>query len=562
MLDGNMDYKGANYKNFKQRIDKAFQKYLTLADNFVSPVKDLVRKYKMNESNFRRIGVYAILQQKDGVEKLEANGIDENEYKSLILTDEEMKVYQSMRESLDLMRPLVETVMREVYNAPLGEVENYFPFITDFENMSEFEIRDRFGDKAEYKPLKKNVEKGFTKERKGGKVAIKLDAFDIFVNHVDNVAYLLEVGREAKMMGEIANSKEYREAVGEYGQEIVREWVDLIARKGGHQEGNIHILNVIRNSTAIAQLGFRLSTILVQGTALFDGAALIGSWAFEGARRFAVSPEIRKFLVDNFAEYKHRVGDDIAYLGFGKQGYTKKAADIGLYAIKKFDKLTAGSVLFGAYLKSLKDNGKKFDINNVDEQARIEALKVYRRTQASSTFKDIPSALSSGTLTGSKSVDRLLLQFQTFMLNRWSLIEHDFYRLGIKEKNFGKATNIAMFLLMANIAEMGMRYATNSFIDMISGREPDDEEEDLMNKFTMNLLQTVPFVSSIVASFSYGSNPVPSISFIEKAIKRGYYAIKTEDDETRARNAAKFFILIGGLLTGMPGAGQAEQMIQ
>ena len=33
---------------------------------------------------------------------------------------------------------------REIWS--LGEVKNYFPFMTDFEAMSDYEIRDRFGN--------------------------------------------------------------------------------------------------------------------------------------------------------------------------------------------------------------------------------------------------------------------------------------------------------------------------------------------------------------------------------------------------------------------------------
>lgn len=555
-LDGAQNYLGANYRIFKRRIDVVYSMYLNMKDDILKRADAKANELNLDKDSMERIGLHAVNMQEGGPEKL-LSFFTQEQIDSVRLTDNELAFYKFMRKELDALRPSIEKVMREVYNQPLGEVENYFPFMTDFEAMSDKEIRDRFGDKVitHYDTLKKNVEMGFTKKRVGGDLRVKLNAADVFARHIDNAAYLINVGKETKYLGELAKTDEYGQAVGDVGQEVMREWIDLVARKGQTQSDRINMLDIARNYTGMVALGFKLSSALVQVTALMDGAALIGGHAFSGFKNIVTDSEWRAFVMENMPELRNRVGDDPAFQGFKDKNW-KGITDIAYAPLKTLDKFTASGVAAGAYMKYCEDNDIVVDLANPDPEAITYAQKMMRRTQASSQFKDLPLAVSKGKLTGNISVDKLILQFQSFMLNRWSLIRHDLYRAGIKGTNKKQAVNIAMWLVAANFAELGIRKMSKEMIAALTGEELPEDDED--KEFLSNLgqiLQNVPFVGSIYYSMLYDDLPVPSLSMTGRIIKKISSAVKADED-TRGIKTLK------AILSAIPGGQQFEKSIK
>lgn len=561
LLDGSKNYKGPNYEIFKKRVDIAYNDYLNRRGSIQNEVIDMSIDMNLDDGNFDRIGAYAALQQDGGLEKLISSGYKKAELDKIVLSADETKVYEAMRSKLDDLRPEIENVMRTVFNENLGNVENYFSFMTDFEAMSDAEIRDFFGNGVKYqgKILKKNTEKGFTKERLGGDQKIKINAMEIFLKHTDNASYLIHVGKETKYLGELAETPDYGMAVGEYGQEQVREWVDLIARKGKSHGNRIQIIDTLRKNTGVAVLAFKLSSALIQPTSLMDGASLIGNYVFKGASNISRS-KWRKFIVNNFPEIEIRLGDDPGYLEFGGKSILDKASRVGMWPLQKLDGLTASSIASGAYEKFLNEHGLALDLNNVNKEALEYAQFIVRKTQASALFKDLPPAVSRGELTGNISVDKLILQFQNFMLNRYSLIRHDLYRVGIKGKDKQQALNIFFWLTMATVAGMGLRRASKEMVAFISGGSLEDWGETFTKEFVVDSLSSVPFVTPLVSATNYGSFPVPSISLVSKMINHWGGAVNSKKASTREKNVIRSIILALGVL-GMPGAVQLDQYL-
>lgn len=559
LIDGVKNYTGANYRIFKKRVDNAYYEYLSMKFDIQGRMDKLANDLNLDNKSMERIGIYAAAQQEGGIDKLEASGISQKDIDSIVLTDNEIKLYESMQKELSNLRPKIEEVMRVVYNQPLGEVKNYFPFMMDFDAMSDKEIRDRFGDSVEQfgKALRKNVEMGATKKRVGGKNKIKLNAYDVFMKHIDNAAYLVTVGRETKYLGELAATDEYLDAVGDVGQEVVRDWVDLVARKGKTADGRNRALDMIRKYTGLVSLGFKLGSALVQVTALMDGAALVGvEYAFGGFKNILTDSEWRKFIKENFPEYRNRIGDDPAFNGFDGDGFYEKLGRAGMWGLQAVDKLTAAGVLAGAYKKACNDMGIEVEFNNPNKQAILEATRMMRRTQSSNEFKDLPSAYSRGGLTGSISVDKLLLQFQSFMLNRWSLIKHDAFRAGIVGKNKKQAINIAMWLIAANFAEIGIRRLTKEMIAQLTGKDlPEDDDEKSDTKMLLQVASNIPFIGQWASSFIYGGLPVPSASTIGKIIGRVGAAINEDDEDVAFKKWSKAFV------SALPGGQQLTELI-
>jgi len=564
MLDGTKDYQGPNSRIFKQTLDTAYGRYLSLRDEMEQDVVRLAHRMGLQRGNYERIGVHAALQQENGREKLLATGHTEAQIDAVRLTDEEMQIYELMREKLDDLAPAIADVMEVVYNAPFTEVKNYFSFMTDFEAMSDYEIREMYGDRVQEfsTALKKNVEHGFAITRTGAPQKIKINALEIFRRHIDNATYLVEMGADIKRLSDLAGTPEYGQAVGARGQEEVRSWLDLMARKGGVERNKtIPLLDVFRKHTGAAVLGWKVSTAVVNITPLLDGAGLIGRYAWNGASAVATDARWRQFLLENLPELRNRVGGDIDFREFGGTGL-ERVETLGFYVLQKIDGIAASSVAAGAYMKYLDEHGLGMTFEQANADAVAYAQRVMRRSQASGFYKDLPSAFTRGTFTGNKSVDRLLLQFQTFIMNRWSMIEHDMVRSGIATGNVGRAMNIFLWLALAGFAEMGLRRATKELIAMLTGEELEDWPESFTEELVTNTLQNVPFVSQGVSVHQYGQVPVPTLSLLDSLGGKYMMLKRTKDPDKKTLYALELLIVAGGTAAGLPGTMQVEEIVR
>jgi len=559
IMDGLKEYSGANHRIFKQTVDAGYSKFLDLKESITRPIKSLQDRLSLEPEQFQRIGVYAAWQQKGGEKKLLASGITQEEIDSLTLSPDEMAMYDLMRKQLDSMVPALREVMRVQYNKNFDEVENYFPFMTDFDAMTGYEIQDMFGDAVPLTTKKKNVEKGFTKTRTGGQQTIRIDALAVFMRHVDNASYLVGLGSDIKQLSDLASSDEFGVIAGDIGQNIVTDWLNLLARKGSLPD-RVNFLDVFRRNTGAAILGFKLSSIFIQPTSLMDGAALVGgTYVARGVSNFT-DPAWRKFLVDNMPEIRERGGDDPAYLDLGGDGVLKDARSAGYYAMQKVDLFSASSVAIGAYMKSVEERGGTVDLSKPDKKAIADAQLYMRRTQSASFAKDTAPVISQGKLTGNVSVDKLITQFQSFLFNRWSIIQHDMISAGLMKGKTVKAMNIAMWLTMANISEYFIRQWTKEMIALATGTEPPEEDDEKKTeKIIMQAVGNVPFVGSIVNSFQYGSVPIPSLSMLEKFAESVQYGNMSKSADKEARHYGGAALLASGLL-GVPGALQVQQL--
>lgn len=550
-LDGEKNYKGANYTIYKKTLDRDWQDYNKLRHDFTDKAEKLSEG--LDEGNLECITAYATLQQEGGLDKLEALGYSKEEIEKIKLSPQEKVLLDEMQKQFESSFPQIAEVLRFNYNKPIKKVKFYFPFMTDFEAMTDFEIRDRFGDVPEYsKALRKNPEMGFAKQRIGGKQKINLNALEVFTRHMDNVAYLLTVGKDIKYLSDLASTKEYRESVGDLGQEIMREWLDLIARKGRMAGERIPFLDTLRRYAGGANLAFKLSSALIQPTALFDGATLIGNYAFDGVQ-LITHKEIRKFLRDNFEEIRARIGDDPAYLDFyKKENIIDKAIIKGLYPLQALDKITASAVTIGAYKKYCLENEIEFDISKPDKEAISYAQTMLRRTQSSALFKDVALTLSKGKLSGNLSFDKALLQFQSFLLNRWSLITHDLYKAGIKGENKKQALNIAFWLIIATIAETLIRRGLRMAFEDEQRRE---KEKTLGQDLALNAVQNVPFMGNTISLIFYGQSGIPAVDWVTGIGGSISAAIKSKSEESRNRNLLKAGV------SALPGRAQIKQLL-
>jgi len=573
ILDGVAGYKGANSTLFKKRLDGAFWNYLDQKDDWILPIQDQAVKLGMNDQNFERIAIHAYRMQPNGKDYLNNQGILDDQINGLVLTPNEQTMYDAMRETIELPYAATRRSLRDIYNREIGKIENYFPIQTDFDKTSEVEVFKRLGDSFDAfgRPIK-SVQQGFTKARVGGKQAIKLNAMDVFVSHMDDVAYFNSTQRDIKMLFEVANSKEYGAAAGEVGQRVVLQWLDVMARKGGAAGAQqIAVLDGLRRNFGAAVLGFKLSSALIQPTALFDASAKIGGgYVTLGMKRVATSKQWREFLNKNIPELRHRGADDPAYLEFSPNKFMAYYQQKGFAALQMLDIWAASASVAGAYQKSLDERGVEMDFNNPDPEAVAEASLMLRRTQTSAFFKDLSLALSRGGLTGNRSFDKALFQFKSFLLNRWSVIRHDAWRAGIRGGKPGDAAQIFAYLSMATLAEVGIRDLAREIevgalasvgLVVKEGIRDWDEDKELEQKFMREMLGNVPFLGDAVSIGIFGGAPIPAFRSAKSAFGGARQAMFGKDGKSKARGLVRAIEGVGAA-AGIPGTFQASRLLR
>lgn len=567
MDGGKAKFDGPMFRIFKGEPDQHFYDYLNARDKAYREVVEKSATLNMNQQNFERIGIHAARVQENGVEKLLNTGLTQEQIDAVKLTPQETEIYNLMRKRLDELRPQIADVLRKEYNKELGKEENYFSFLTDWEAMNDAEIFERFGSGVkDFSPRKKNPEMGFTKERTGaGQQKIKLDAMRIYRQHMDNAYYMINMAHQLRIMSDVAKDPKVGEAIGDLGRELLLKYTDVMARKGGAEQARkIEALDWLRKNAGVAQLGFKVSSALIQPTALFDGATMIGGWAFRGLQDVALSKDIRKFIVEHMPEVRDRIGDDPAFLELSDKTLFQRSQQGSLAPLKALDKMTASGVAWGAYLKKLKELGVEADMSKPNPEALTYAQMIVRKTQSSSLFKDAPLALSRGALTGNRSFDRAFFQFQSFMLTRWSLIRNNAIRAGLfggrgelKERDFGKVYSTMFYLTLAAIAENGIRTGVNNATTLAFGGK--EEEIDYTDKAVNQVLGTIPFVSQLYGIARYGGGLIPVVEQFEGLERIG--GLGSKDTRTKIRAATDVAKTVGAVV-GVPGSSQAAQIIK
>lgn len=555
-MEGLADITGM--QEMKKALDKSFGQYLSFNDENFKKWVDITKGF--DEGNFKRIGAYAILQQEGGAERLANSGIEAN----IKLTPEEQKAYDFARDTFDSYFPKVEQYAREVYNESVGKVKNYVSFMSDYEAMSDLDMYDRFGQRPQeaIAARTKTVEQGFRKSRAAvSDMKIETNIDKIFRRHLDDVAYMLTMGRDIKMFSEVVNSPEMREALGDIGTMAWLQYLDLMARKGGVDAAKrIAALDIIRANMGAGVLAFRISSALVQLSSFGDTMATLGAeWATRGASNIATSKEWRNFIMDNFPEIKKAVGDDIAYREFGED-FLGKLSRIGMTPLQIMDGTMRSTAASGAYEKLAAERGITVDLNTPNKELIEEATKLMRQSQGSSFFKDQPLALTTGYgLTENQSLNKTILQFQSFMLGRWDNINRQIWRLGIEEKNFSKAFMSLFWLLIFGFAgEEGLRRIGNKGSEFLG--KPKKKDDPFIQDVAFNVAQSVPLAGSIASSIAYGSTPVPTIKTINDLFSGASMAIKGEQPSTKLKGVAKS---TGAILSmsGIAGSSTLAQFV-
>ena len=547
MMDGDPNYQGPNYTNFKRTIDFAYNKYLSLKNAERADFIELSKKLKLNLDNYQRIAIFAYAQQEGGARYLRNQGLSLDEIK-VILSQREFEMYKYMRDRLDYLHTFLDNNGLEV-----PKKDNYFPFYPDIDSVVQYTIEQQLQEALKAKastPWK----------RRGGKLPLELDAKNVFFRYFDQVYYAANMNPALSYVKEINKNNKFKRHAGDEHVNFINQWIDLLSKKGRATGDNVmEWMDAIRSNISVAILGFKLSTAIVQPSALFEGSVAIGNYAFRGFRAVLLNKDIREFLVANFPEIAARVSTEELFVEMTPGKRLKKVQDMSFWALRKMDSLTAGGVAFGAYMQYLHANNIPFDKDNPNKAAIEYAQLVTSRTQAATTIKDIPLAFQTGKWTGSSSINKWMLHFQTFALNKFSFYSFEGYQ-ALKDSSQETKFLVAAGLLASTFYETAARGAAEVIVKGIQEEEDEEKINEFLFDYFKNLVSVIPLVPQAMSMFYHGSLPVPSISFPGKFISRGATKLRSDDIQGKAEGIAEFF-KAGLGLAGVPGIAQADQII-
>lgn len=595
MGDGKGGYRGWLFRRVRGPLDLAFNDYSVLRDAVQKQVVDLVKKHDMGQREAERIGVYAIDKQEGGHARLVDMGISEDTIEKInrTLTKPELEVYNAMRKAMDEQLPLIQKLMHELYNIDVKAVDNYFPMMRDWEKHKarldpeaakepDFGSEKSLPELATWREMFKefqppdttSVEKGATIERvPEAKTPIKINAFDLFYNHTNDIAYLLKTQRDLKMIGEMARSKEFQGKYGRAGQAMVLDFLDTYARQG--RIGGLRRipwLDELRTRTSAGIVGLRIASQFVHASNVALAIERAGAENYRAAMTQIVSnPEARAFIKKNFAEALSRGGgepdlvtaseNDLSV--FGKTIVPKAYLRAGFEVARQIDKYNAEATMLGVYFKELRAKG--IDPTNylerpVDKAAQAHALVLARRAVASPLPKDVPMALTRGYLSGGNiSLGRAAFQFQNIFLDQWSNMRHDLWKAGIREKNPKIAARMMLALAGTIAAETAIRGTVKEAINSATGAPERKNEEPVSEKVLLEVMRRFPLGGQIASQIRYNETGLPWFDAILQTEQAAKKAVTSPNADVADRNMVKAAGGVGTLL-GIPGSGQAADI--
>jgi len=591
-LDGNAYYDGPLCRIVGGRIDLDYNSEMNMRRALFKPFEDLLDRFKYDNVELERISIYAIAKEENGIERLQDSGVSPAliDHVNRTITPKEKLFYDTARKVLDSVFPAIKKMMRDLYNIDVKEVKDYWMFQQDMNKIvlnpeALKTVASKGGEtgldelaawnnglSADFVPRRTTkTEQGMTIERipeaSGG---VKLNALDSLDRHIRRVAHLLSTQRDTKMLGEIVRDPAFAERYGKLGQDYVLNLLDTVARDAAPAGATrSRLLDVMIRNTSVGVIGLRLISQLKHLPNFAFSLANVRPDFLARGMAEAFTPQGRAFIARNFAEISQRFGGEPAIAELAN-GNIWRRAQAGSFVIERaLDTVNARATVLGRYLQELNDAGK--DWRNypnipIDTEAQRKALVISRMSVTSPLRKDLPQAVSRGTLTGKNmSYTHALFQFQNTMLRQSSFLKHDIGDLGVKEGNIKQLTIMAL-AFVAMLAGESLIVEVNRKIT--GSKASAKRKADLPMEMGTELSRRIPFIGNIVGMSKYGETGVPVVDTSIQALKSSYQAAMDKGEfgrnatpSGRRATRAKAFGAAGSLL-GVPGAATGAQIYQ
>jgi hypothetical protein len=507
-------------------------------------------------SNAERIMIHATRVQEHGSDieygrnLLINQGLSEETIDSVVLNEEEMTMYNFMRERFDAIHPALAEEYMRTHNELLPFIKNYFPIMTDFNSSGGV---NAFHDALSQDYRRASVKFGSLESRVGGfERPLQMDSFKVYETYMKRANYWLHMNASLKDLNELNNNERFIAKYGKLAHNYIAEYLDVVARMGSITGQEYHpIIDAIRTNFSVYTLGLRPTSQMIQYLAWINGSAEIGlPYATKGVG-YILQDEWRKFAFNNSSELRNRTGHDIALRDATNRGYTDRVSELSMAPTAFGDKNTAGAIWTGAYKKSLDEQGKTMDFEHPDQIALNYANLSVRLTQGSTDYKDLPQILRGKN----RSWMKVAFMFQSFTLS--SISNYMMHDIGGYVTKQDKARTAQQITLMATafLAEAGLRAAIAIAVANMVG---DDKEldkrkkENLFMSAIINAMNSMPGLSQASNVIQYGNNPVPLAAFFQKYAGAAHQSVSAGTAKGQQKAWLQFITMNAGVYYGLP----------
>jgi len=431
-------------------------------------------------------------------------------------------------------------------NEELGSQEAYTPIITtesDAEPLDQQLAKHILGKEG---VGNRYTEKGFTKERKGGSLAIRLGELSIWQDQIGKQEHFISHAHYVRQLNRVLANRNLSIAMKQKQDYEVYKWlkqyVSDIAQYNIHTPVTLaeKVLAGWRKRLSVVHLSLNLPVI---GRQVWSYPNVLGYadadiWA-RTPLEFAGKPaEITKFVEERSPQVKERsmetVFEEISALNRGKSENTRRRiAEAPMKWISAVDKGTCVITWKAAYDTNIRKQQKEIDAGrrgmiNEDEAIR-HADTAFLKTQPQARAKDLAWIYRQGEAA------KMFLMFSQQLNQLWNITTADmpmFWR----EKNWKMLAYQFSGYMMSAIA-MGV---------FARKRLPNDIGE-LGEDFIVQVLNTIPLIGREIVSLAQGwdvSNPSPFTSM--ENMWRGFDAMKGMIEEGPNEKDLKKMVRYGG----------------
>jgi hypothetical protein len=411
--------------------------------------------------------------------------------------------------------------------------------------------------------LRATTRQGHTKSRtdSGGK-AIKLD-LGVVTEHIVNVIHDLTHRRALLDVDRLVTSNRVREAIEETaGRQMYRQlrpWLRNIATDyRAPMTAPEAILNHARAGATIVNMGWKLTTAIVQPLGYFNSVELLGpKYAAIGLREAYVKGDpirsitrAKEFAFERSEQLRNRmttfdrdVRDQLKRLT--ETGYVGPIRRSFFALTGLMDMSVAIPTWLGAYRKAM--DGAVEEVSAGDEKAAIDyADSILRRAQSAGGAKD---------LAGIQAGHPLLKLFTAFY--SYFNVLYNLFAKRAKQTDFTKPRDLAQF----TASMFALWFVPAVLSEVIAGRGPgEDESWDEYLKRTAYLwglypTQSVVLLRDVMSAMGpYGYDGSPALDAFEQTARTMRIPVKALDDESEvSRSDVKAALLTASYWGHLPG---------
>ena len=489
--------------------------------------------------------------------------------------------------------PAIKTLMRDLYNVDVKKEDNYWPLQRDpnyAESGLPADVKKTdngetvgFDDLSNWKTLERDfvprpttkAEQGMTISRKeGAGGAIRMDAVETVDRHIRQAAHLLATQRDTKMLGEIARADWFKKRYGSLNQDFTIKYLDTVTRDSS-PAGSTRTawIDWMTKNTSTAIIGLRLLSQMKHAANIPFTLKNVRLDYLAKALAAAPTAEGRAFVAKNFSEIAQRYGGEPAIQDLSNGNIWRKIQGGSFVLERSVDALHARAAVVGRYMQELAVKGK--DPNQwatlpVDQDAQFRAQLFSRQSVTSPLRKDVPQAISRGTLTGGQmSWSRAMFQFQNTMLRQYGYARHDIWDLGLKQLNFNQFATATLAFLAMIAGDSLIVKANKNLLHKIAGGYPVKDDNPVGKEAAAEVLRRIPIAGPMgSAALEYGQTGVPVVDTSLEGLKSAGTLLRDKNQYGKPlteKQRKQEEIQVGGLaadVLGIPGGSTATQIMK